>query len=88
MSLEGNFYNFSDVVMTNRKLTFTTWIPTISSVKKRMMTASTKPLIKTDIFKQKFELDFSTGDRLDLELDEIFKDIQRMRQFKGVTKIE
>ena len=74
--------------MTNRKLIFTTWIPTISTVKKRMITASSKAVIKTDIFKQKFALDFSTGDRLDLELDEVFKDIQIMRQFNGVTKIE
>ena len=53
-----------------------------------MITASSKAVIKTDIFKQKFALDFSTGDRLDLELDEVFKDIQRMRQFNGVTNIE
>ena len=80
-------FDFNDVQMTNRQCAFVSWIPAKSSVKKRMLTASAKGLIKETLFKQKFELDWSLGDRGDLDLEERFEDLIKIRKFRDIIKM-
>merc|ERR1712110_702016 len=51
-------YGFNDVEMEIKQSAFVAWIPTKSNIRKRMLTASAKGLIKETLFKQKFELDW------------------------------
>ena len=81
-------YGFNDVKMTNRNCAFVAWIPTKSNIRRKMLTASAKAVIKQDLFRQKFELDWSLGDRCDLDLDDRFDDMKKTRKFQDIIKIQ
>ena len=80
-------FNFNDVTMTSRNVALVSWVPEKAPVKKRMLSATVRPLLNEELFRRKFDLDWTFGDRLDLDLEERVKDLKRMRRYKDVVQV-
>ena len=81
-------YNFNDVKMSSKNLAFVAWVPEKSNVKKRMMSATVRPLIHENLFNRKFDINWTFGDRFDLDLEERFDDLKRMRRYKDIVELK
>ena len=88
LSLTKQFDFSKDVQITTNQFAFISWIPGKSSVKKRMIAASAKSVITKDLFNQKFELDWTLGDRAELDLEERMNDLRRIRKYQDIVEIK
>ena len=80
-------FNFNDVTMTSRNVALVSWVPEKAPVKKRMLSATVRPILNEELFRRKFDIDWTFGDRLDLDLEERVKDLKRMRRYKDVVQV-